>query len=617
MKNALNKKALFRWVGLLCIAFIGYSGLQAQSLLSNVGEPILDREQEHFLKYVKDNPMNHSLQFVEVNMEALEGNTFVFRPDRNNSYTVVKNNRGEQYGSLVSWCGTIDTGEEYGDVNMVIDGDELVGHIQIGTEIFVITPLGKGIHAFYLVDSSMMPKEECEHGEDDLDYDYKPDLNAIPSNEDSVLDDIGLPKATGECKIRVLIGFTSSAQGQFTSIFAQLVNQVNLANAAYDNAAVGFNIELALAYNVGYVEANNLNTDLSRWRSTSDGIMDEVHLNRTLFDADMCALIVNDGGGLAYLSLDFSDTFSVTGTGNFSVFTFHHELGHNMLCTHDLINPDQPGSAPYAGYGEPTIGCFRTILAYQEACGTVTGCGRVNVFSRSVGTYNCGGTLYPKGGPNNRNRDRLVLSRNTINNHTTVPLATSYSGDYNWFNQESINFVAEESVGYTSFSTNRWDMFSGSEGSFRASEEVTLGEGFWARSGSTFTAYLESCTDISPDEAALAVVDPEYPDEEAETTPAEFLPETESSKSFHDLSIFPNPFNESTTLQFLYHGTDRVTITLRDILGREMMEIANAAEFSEGLHRMEIQTSDLPSGLYLITFRAGDDILVKRITKGN
>jgi hypothetical protein len=614
MKNANIKKAVFGWVGILCLSVLGFSTIQAQSLLTNVGEPGLDREQEHFLKIVKDSPMNHSLQFVEVNWEALEGNSFVFQPNKDESYTVVNNQRGEKYAGLVSWCGTIDDGIEFGDINMVVDGDELVGHFSIGSRIFALTPLGKDLHAFYEVDTSLMPKEDCEDRDGELDYDYKPDPKGIPQNEDMIWDEIGAPKATGECKIRVLIGFTSSAQGQYSSILAQLLNQINLANAAYDNGQVGFNIELALAFNVGYAESNDLETDLARWRSTSDGFMDEVHSNRTLFDADMCALIVNDGGGIAYLSLDYEDTFSVTGTGNFNSYTFQHELGHNMLCTHDLINTDQPGSAPYAGYGEPTTGCFRTILAYPQACGTGT-CGRVNVFSRSVGTYNCGGTNYAKGGSNNRNRDRLVISKNAINNHTTVGVDQFYGADYNWFNQEAINFVAESTLRYSS-AINNWEMFSGSEGSFRASDEVTLGEGFWARPGSTFTAYLESCTDISPDAAALAVVDPGY-DPEEETFRANELEPSEGSKFFHDLAVFPNPFQESTTVQFLFHGDQRVSITLMDILGREMMQIANAAEFSEGQHRIEIQTADLPTGIYLITLRAGDDVMVKRIVKGN
>ncbi|MCZ4407637.1 zinc-dependent metalloprotease [Cryomorphaceae bacterium 1068] len=614
MKNANYNKAVFRWVGILCLSIMGFSSIQAQSLLTNVGDPGLDREQGHFLKTVTDNAMNHSLEFVEVNLEALKGNSFTFQPNKHESYTVIKNERGENYASLVSWCGSINTEQEFGDVNMVINGDELVAHFTLGTRIFALTPLGKGLHVFYEVDSSMMPKEDCEHGDTELDYDYVPDKEGIPQNEDMLWEDIGLPKATGECKIRVLVGFTTSAQGQYTSILAELANQVNLANAAYDNAQVGFNIELAMAYNVGYTESGDLGTDLSRWRATSDGFMDDVHSNRTLFDADMCALIVNDGGGIAYLSLDYEDTFSVTGTGNFGVFTFHHELGHNMLCTHDLVNPTQPGTAPYAGYGEPTVGCFRTIMAYQPACGTGA-CGRVNVFSRSVGTYTCGGTAYAKGGPNNRNRDRLVLSKNATNNHTTVLANATYGADYNWFNQEAINFVAEETVGYSS-AVNNWEMFSGSEGSFRASDEVTLGEGFWARSGSTFTAYLESCTDISPDAAALAIVDPGYEPTEESVSPISDAP-AEGSKFFHDLTVFPNPFIESTTVQFNFHGDKRVSITLMDILGREMMQIANAVEFAEGQHRIEIQTSDLPTGIYLITLRAGDDVMVKRIIKGN
>jgi len=615
MKNVNIKKTVFRWVGILGLFIFGFSTIQAQDLLINVGEPGLDRQQEHFLKTVKDNLMNHSLQFVEVNMEALEGNSFTFRPNRDESYSVIKNERGEIYAGMRSWCGFINTDQEFGDVNMVIHQDELVAHFSIGTRIFAVTPLGKGLHVFYEVDSSLMPKEDCEEGREP-NYTYTPSSSPAFKNEDMLRDEFGAPKATGECKIRVLIGFTTSAQGQYTSILAELVNQVNLANAAYDNAQVGFNIELALAYNVGYNETGNLNTDLDRWEFTNDGFMDEVHSNRTLFDADMCALIVNDGGGLANLSLAYDKTFSVTGTGNFNVFTFHHELGHNMLCTHDLVNTAEPGTAPYAGYGEPTNGCFRTILAYPAACGTGS-CGRVNVFSRSVGTYTCGGTAYAKGGSNNRNRDRLVLSKDAINNHTTVGTVQWYGSDYNWFDQEAIHFVAENSLKYASTTTNRWDMFSGSEGSFRASDEVILGEGFWVRSGSTFTAYLESCTDISPDEAALAVVDPGYDLDQEEITAAMAAIPTEGSKFFHDLTVFPNPFIESTTVQFNFHGDQRVSITLMDILGREMMQIANAAEFTEGQHRVEIQTSDLPTGIYLLTLRAGDDVMVKRIVKGN
>ncbi|MEM9052613.1 MAG: zinc-dependent metalloprotease, partial [Bacteroidota bacterium] len=356
-----------------------------------------------------------------------------------------------------------------------------------------------------------------------------------------------------------------------------------------------------------------LGKDLTRWRLPNDGFMDEVHSNRTLFDADMCALLINDSGGLARISLDYNQTFSVTGADNFNIFTFHHELGHNMLCLHDLINTDQPGTAPYAGYGEPNNSCFRTIMAYQEACGSAFGCDRVNVFSRSIGTFNCNGIDYAKGGVNNRNRDRLVLSKDVINNHTTVFTNITYGGDYNWRNDESVNFVAEETVGYESTTDNRWDMFNGSTGSFRASEEITLGEGFWARTGSTFSAYLESCEDITGNAAEDPTFDLIVTNANTNQSTAK-----DNTKYVHNLSVFPNPFRESTNVIFeLDENTHSVTISVKDLLGKEVIQITHVVELNAGQHVIEVQTADLPNGIYLLTLQAGEEVMVERIIKGN
>ncbi|MCH2215474.1 MAG: T9SS type A sorting domain-containing protein [Flavobacteriales bacterium] len=617
MKNAILTTAIFSRIGAVLLLLISSLSLDADDLLRDLGEPILDREQKHFLKHVTENPINHSIRYVEVNWDALKKNQFEIEPIRGDFYEVVKNERGEQYAGLTSWCGTIDDGVNYGDINMVINKDELVAHFMIGNRIFAITPLGKGIHVFYEVDSSVMPPEQCINGRDKT-YDYNSVPKSGKDHPDLAQHFDGSSKATGECEIRVLVGFTSGARDSFTSILAELVNQFNLANSAFDNANVGFNIEMAMAYNVGYNASGSLNTDLNRWETTNDGIMDDVHSNRTLFDADMCALIVPGGGGLASLSTDYDQTFSVTGINNFTVFTFHHELGHNMLCTHDLLNPSQPGTAPFAGYGEPTNACFRTILAYQEACGSETGCPRVNVFSRSIGTYNCGGTNYAKGGSNNRNRDRLAASKNTINNHTTVLSDPSYSGDYDWSLEEAIHFAGQNTLTYNS-SSNNWEMQNNSEGSFRASESVTLGEGFWARSGSTFTAYLESCTDISPDAAPITADAPIDEEEQWKNHEENIAAEFSSGYGhFNDLKVFPNPFRESTNVVFDLQENDKsVSLTIRDIAGREIISIINQTEMSAGQHVIEVQTADLPNGIYLLTLQAGEEVMVERIIKGD
>lgn len=590
--------------------------VHGQGLVNRALTPTPDRQQQTYLNTVTDNPINGEPTFVAIDLNVLKGERFTLDLGTGETYLVSKVDRGSNYGAMTSWCGTIELPDhEDGQVNMVINGDELVAHFAVADRIFRITPLGDGLHVLYEVFTDKLDEEECFEG-GDLDYDYDPGPNMGPDEQD--IPDLrnnraqSGAKSTGECKIRVLIGYTYSAEQQFTSILAELNNLINIANTSYNEAAVGFNIEMAAAIQYAYTETGNLNTDLSRWRATSDGYMDDVHGDRSLYDADMCALIVNDGGGIAYLSLSYGDQFSVTGTGNFGVYTFHHELGHNMLCTHDLVNTSQPGTAPYAGYGHSS-GCFRTIMAYSEACGA-SPCTRVNIWSRSVDTYYCGGNFYPRGGTNNRNRDRLVLSKSTVNNHQTVLNDSWFAGDYNWYDEEAIHMAANNSWRYES-STNNWDMFSGSEGSFRASSYVTLGEGFHARAGATFTAYIESCTPL-PDESAIAD-NAGGESESAPTTLGEELNATESASSefVEDFTVYPNPFEDFTTVEFEIREDRHLLITVRDLMGREVLTMENGALFPQGHHQIDIPTGDWASGIYLLSVQSGDRMITRRIVK--
>jgi hypothetical protein len=98
----------------------------------------------------------------------------------------------------------------------------------------------------------------------------------------------------------------------------------------------------------------------------------------------------------------------------------------------------------------------------------------------------------------------------------------------------------------------------------------------------------------------------------------ETLTAAPGSDLFTDLEVFPNPFKESTTVRFSLNESGKsVTLTLRDILGREALKIARSTEMSAGQHVIEVQTSALPTGIYLLTLQAGEDVLVKRVVKGN
>jgi hypothetical protein len=75
---------------------------------------------------------------------------------------------------------------------------------------------------------------------------------------------------------------------------------------------------------------------------------------------------------------------------------------------------------------------------------------------------------------------------------------------------------------------------------------------------------------------------------------------------------FPNPFNSSTTMEFSLDKPGSVTLTVYDILGREIKTLFNADK-TAGKHRILFDASSLPSGVYFYRLRAGDAVETKRM----
>jgi len=182
------------------------------------------------------------------------------------------------------------------------------------------------------------------------------------------------PAPRGTPTIRVMVVYTAQArdaQGGEAAIQGRAVFAIAQANQAYLDSQAEVQLELAYTGLVDYAESDSASTDLSRLRSRTDGYMDEVHCLRTLYGADMVALLVNNFNacGIAYLMVnpgaDFErSAFSVTDKDCINGYTFAHELGHNMGCAHDR---DNAGNAAFSyAYGYRTPGAeYRTILAYS------------------------------------------------------------------------------------------------------------------------------------------------------------------------------------------------------------------------------------------------------------
>ena len=151
-------------------------------------------------------------------------------------------------------------------------------------------------------------------------------------------------------------------------------------NQAYANSLIETRVRVLLTHETDYGESGALSVDRGRLANTSDGYMDEAHVLRDLYGADVITLLVHEGGqlcGIAYFSigpgnvanqsLGVNVTKVSCATGN---FTFGHELGHNQGCLHDWESDGSSGGAFYYshGYVEPSR-IFRTYMGTVSAGG--------------------------------------------------------------------------------------------------------------------------------------------------------------------------------------------------------------------------------------------------------
>jgi hypothetical protein len=75
---------------------------------------------------------------------------------------------------------------------------------------------------------------------------------------------------------------------------------------------------------------------------------------------------------------------------------------------------------------------------------------------------------------------------------------------------------------------------------------------------------------------------------------------------------YPNPFNPTTTISFFLSTKNNIKLTLNDILGKEIKIIAQG-NYSYGEHSIDMNASDLASGVYFYKLEAGEFVDVKKL----
>lgn len=76
-------------------------------------------------------------------------------------------------------------------------------------------------------------------------------------------------------------------------------------------------------------------------------------------------------------------------------------------------------------------------------------------------------------------------------------------------------------------------------------------------------------------------------------------------KDFALMQNYPNPFNPATTLSYSIPRTSYVELKVYDMLGREAASLVNK-EQSAGEYKVQFHASNLPSGVYIYSIKAGE-----------
>lgn len=316
---------------------------------------------------------------------------------------------------LVFTCSV--RGHSGGALLVMSSDDTVFGQIQFDDQTYALLHSShSNVHVLHRLDPSLLPANMgCACGRQHA-------ISAPPAPPPTGAGFTGANTDCGKTTIDILVFYTPLARqaaGGQTAIENTIVGAIANMNAGHLASGVEEEVRLVHMAETNYQETGATN-DLSRFRSTSDGHMDEVHALRQTYGGDLMHLITQPSSlqycGVGYLMRNLTtnfrtSAFAVTVRSCISNQTFSHECGHNLGSHHDPANAG-PALYPYSyGYRTPN-NAYRTIMSYSPGQ-------RVNRWSSPTVTY----SGFTMGNATQDNKQSLNNARLTSSQFypTTVP----------------------------------------------------------------------------------------------------------------------------------------------------------------------------------------------------
>lgn len=163
--------------------------------------------------------------------------------------------------------------------------------------------------------------------------------------------------------------------------------------------------------------------------------------------------------------------------------------------------------------------------------------------------------------------------------------AQSYSSQLNLSQPISAGSVNEQKA--TETIVTRSVVSPGAVALFTAGQSISLQPGFVAQVGSVF-------------EATIGVV---------------VSSSTTSDVSALKVRAYPNPFVESTTIEYSLPKASLVEHTLTDLQGQVVRQLSDPTDQPAGIHQTLVDGRNLPAGVYLYHLQTGKESQTFRLVK--
>ena len=127
---------------------------------------------------------------------------------------------------------------------------------------------------------------------------------------------------------------------------------------------------------------------------------------------------------------------------------------------------------------------------------------------------------------------------------------------------------------------------SGADLTYKAETTITLQPGFEVQAGATFLATIEDCPST-----VQAVAEPK-------------LDILTTSVANSNMTIYPNPFTDQTTIAYSLSEEKQISLFVVDILGKPVKNLINNQWMSTGGHQLIFERERLPRGTYFVVLKS-------------